>query len=117
MMVERPETELTTFRTGHMGCTFRFFCGGMCGCRGWSEFGGGTTPAPCGPCHDHDMCAGISAYRARPAASAWSRQSLDNPYGTPVSPMSLGSGPNRGFGICWRATADDDEHHVYATPL
>jgi hypothetical protein len=31
-----------------MGCTFRFFCGGMCGCRGWREFGNGRTPALCG---------------------------------------------------------------------
>src|SRR5450432_3799744 len=36
MMVERPKTLVTTFRTGHMGCTFRFFCDGR-------------TPAACGP--------------------------------------------------------------------
>ena len=66
------------------------------------------------------MCAGNSAYRARRATSAWSieaRKSLDNPFGTGVSPMFQVSGPNRGFGNCWRATPDDDEHYVCAIPL
>jgi hypothetical protein len=76
------------------------------------------------------MCAGISAYHARPAISIWSRKPctpLDNRFGKRISPMSqvhvLGTWcylcvrPDRGFGICWRAMPDDDEHYCFAVVL
>ena len=75
--------------------------------------------------HQDNVCRDFGVSR-KAATSAWSskaRKSLDNPFGTRVSPMSqvrgvtCVSGPEMGFGICWRATPDDDEHYVYAMPL
>jgi hypothetical protein len=52
---------------------------------------------------------------------------LDDRFGTRISPMSqvhlLGTWcylcvrPDRGFGICWRAMPDDDEHYCFAVVL
>src|SRR5216684_4525501 len=119
-----------------MGCTFRFFCGGRCGCRGWREFRRRNNacalwPAsPDGEAMIMTMCAGISAYRARPATSTWSskaripRQPVRHTGFTHVSGtcpryvvLPVCPGQTGGLGFAGGATPDDDEHYVYAIPL